>query len=220
MGCDALGTEQDQRDLITKMQEVREHMHARFASSRNIELAIAFGDLPRASQEAASVAALEEPDVRSEWQPYLANVRLAAERVAVAPDTVVAARASAQLGKTCAQCHEASSAKIAFAPETMPVGNRLAVQMMSHQWAAARLWEGLVGPSPDRWMAGARGLAEGRMPIVAEGDLPPELGVADDVQRLHLYARRAQNAKTLDERAAVYGDILATCAGCHRTIRD
>jgi len=220
MGCDALGSEQDQRDLIAKMQEVREHMHARYAASSNIELAIAFGDLQRASKEAAAIAALDEPDARNEWQPYIANVRFAAERVAAAPDTIAAARASAELGKACAQCHEASSARIVFPPERMPVGNKLAVQMASHHWATARLWDGLIGPSPTSWATGARGLVDARIAIVAEGDVPPELGVADDVQRLHLHARRAQTAKTLDERATEYGEILATCAGCHRTIRD
>jgi len=97
---------------------------------------------------------------------------------------------------------------------------RLAIQMLGHQWAAARLWEGLIGPSPTRWSRGARSLSEARIAIVAEGNLPPELGAADDVQRLHLFARRATTAMTLDERATAYGDILATCAGCHRTIRD
>ena len=220
-GCDALTVEQDQRDLIAKMQEVREHMHARFAASRRVELAIAFGDIERAREEARTIANLEEPEARAEWQPFIDSVRTAAKQIVVAPDTAVAARMSALLGQRCAQCHVASHAKIAFADEPAPAGSqRLATQMAQHQWGAARMWEGLVGPSLERWTKGARSLAEARIAIVAEGDLPPELAVGDDVQRMHLYAKRALSAKTLDDRAATYGELLATCAGCHRTIRD
>jgi len=55
---------------------------------------------------------------------------------------------------------------------------------------------------------------------VAEGDLPPEQGVSDDVARVRLLARRALAATTIDARANLYGELLATCAGCHMTIRD
>lgn len=220
-GCDLLGGEQEQRDLITKMQEVREHMHARFAASRRIELAIAFGDIEAARREAKTIADLREPDVRAEWQPYLENVRAAAHQIVLAPDVAAAARMSALLGRRCAQCHEASGAKIVFAREPPPTATpRLSSQMAEHQWAAARLWEGLIGPSPDAWTRGANALAQARMTIVAEGDLPPELAASDDVQRLHLYAKRAAAATTLDDRATHYGEILASCASCHRTIRD
>lgn len=221
-GCDALANEQDSRDLISKVQEVRARMHERFAASRRIESAIAFGDLDRAHAEADTIAMLEDPDVLVEWQPYLENVRHAAAQVVAAPDLASAARTSAVLGRRCAQCHEAAHAKIRFAATPAPEnGPRLPAQMASHQWAMTQLWEGLVGPSPTRWRAGARTLSAARIAIVAEGDnLPPDVGAADDVQRLHLYARRAVDAKTLDDRAASYGEILVTCAGCHRTIRD
>lgn len=203
------------------MQEVRDHMHVRFAAARRVELAIAFGDLERARAEARTIANLEEPDVRAEWRPYLDNVRAAARQVVAAPDPAVAARMSALLGQRCAQCHVASQAKIAFPAEPAPPeGPKLATQMALHQWGAARMWEGLIGPSPARWTEGARALARARVAIVAEGDLPPELAVSDDVQRMHLHATRALAAKTLDDRAGIYGDLLETCAGCHRTIRD
>lgn len=221
MGCESIGSEQDQRDLVAKLQEVRDHMHARFAASRRIEMAIAFGDLDRARSEAQAIATVDEPAARAEWQPYIQNVRSAAEQITQATDTPAAARASAQLGRRCAECHAAARANIKFARELPPPSSsRLTTQMAMHQWAAGRLWEGLIGPSPTLWMQGARGLADMRWPIVAEGDVPPEIGVADDVQRLHLHARRAVDAVTLDERATAYGEILATCAGCHRAIRD
>jgi hypothetical protein len=89
--------------------------------------------------------------------------------------------------------------------------------MTDHAWAAARLWEGLVGPSPALWSTGAGALADSTLTIVAEGG---ELGVGDDVARIKLLATRAKKAETQDARAELYGQIMATCARCHAAIRD
>lgn len=204
------------------MQDVQVRMHARYAASRTIQTAIAFGDLARARTEANMIASVYEPAIRDEWQPYLAQLRAAAQQVAVTPDLPAAARMSALLGRRCAQCHDATHAKIVFAAApTVVASPHLPAQMSTHQWAAMMMWEGLAGNQPDRFARGARTLVEAPMAIVAESDdLPPDLAAGDDVQRLHLFARRALEVKTLDDRASTYGEVLATCAGCHRTIRD
>lgn len=197
-------------------------MHQRYAASQTIQTAIAFGDLAGAQRSARTIAGVYEPAIRAEWQPYLAQLRAAANQIAIAPDLATAARMSALLGRRCAQCHDATHAKILF-PAAPLVGPspRLASQMASHQVAAMLLWEGLAGGQPERYARGARMLVESRIAIVAESDtLPPELAAADDVERLHLHARRAVDAKTLDDRVTAYAEILATCAGCHRTVRD
>jgi cytochrome c553 len=89
--------------------------------------------------------------------------------------------------------------------------------MASHQWAAARMWEGLIGPSDDRWLEGARTMARSRTTIIAESG---ELGIADDAARTRLLAERATRLGDPDERATLYGEMLATCAHCHHAIRD
>ncbi|MBA3455192.1 MAG: hypothetical protein H0T42_19030 [Deltaproteobacteria bacterium] len=112
-------------------------------------------------------------------------------------------------------------ARIKIPKAPAPISDRkLVTNMASHQWAASRMWEGLIGPSNDRWLEGARLLSGARWSIVAEGNVAPELGVADDVARVRLYASRAIVAKTQDDRAATYGEILGTCARCHHAIRD
>jgi cytochrome c556 len=217
--CDAVTTEQDQRELIDK--DVQARMHERYAASRRIQVAIAFGDLDRARSEAKTIAGVYEPTILAQWQPYLTQLRAAAQQVVVAPDLAVAARMSALLGRRCAQCHDAMHTKIVFAaPPAISTNPRLASQMASHERAAMLMWEGLAGNLPARFEGGARALVDARIAIVAESDdLPPDLAAADDVQRLHLHARRALEAKTADERATTYGDVLATCTGCHHTIR-
>jgi cytochrome c553 len=196
-------------------------MHTRLSATRRIERAIAFGDLAAARREAGVVAKLDEPDLLPAWRPYVDQIRASAAQIELAESLVAAAKTSALLGRRCAQCHDAAGAKIVFPKQAPPPsGPKLGSYMASHQWATERLWEGLVGPSNERWLEGARALALAPLAIVAEGDLPPDLAVGDDVARIRLLARRAQAAKAQDDRAALYGDLLATCAGCHATIRD
>lgn len=219
-GCDA-AAEVPPQDLPTKVRELRDRMHARLSATRQIERAIAFGDLDAARREAGAVAKLDEPDLLPAWRPYVDQIRASARQIELATGLVAAAKTSALLGRRCAQCHEASGAKIVFAKEPPPpAGAKLPSHMAGHQWATQRLWEGLVGPSNERWLEGARALARAPLAIVAEGDLPPDLAVGDDVSRIRLLATRAQTAKTQDDRAELYGDLLATCARCHAKIRD
>ena len=225
-GCDAAAEAPKQappaKDLPAKVREIRDRMHVRLAATRRLERAIAFGSLDGVHGEAGLVARLDEPDLPAAWRPYLDQIRAAARQIELAQDLVTAARTSALLGRRCAQCHEAAGAKIAFAKEAPPAaGAKLPSHMAGHEWATARLWEGLIGPSNERWLEGARALARAPLAIVAEGDgLPPELAIGDDVARIRLFATRAQAARTQDERAALYGDLLATCARCHGKIRD
>lgn len=210
------------RSLGEKARAVSEHMHARFKATSAIATAIALSDLKRAHDEANTVAALDEPDVLPAWQPYIAGIRAAASRVAVTDDTMMAATALAELGARCAKCHQASGAKLVF-PKTTPPGDvlKLPAQMATHQWAAARMWEGLIAANDAQWKTGANALATSRLAITAEAAEPGhDLGIADDAARVHLLARRALKAGSIDDRAKLYGEMLATCAHCHATIRD
>jgi cytochrome c553 len=210
------------RDVETRTVEVRDRMHERFSATRRLELAIAFGQLDAAHAEAASLSRRGEPEMLPEWQPYVEQIRASAREIEQTTDLVAAARTSALLGRRCAQCHEASGARLVFAKEDGPPrGAKLPSTMMGHQWAATRLWEGLVGPAPDRWLEGARAMTAAPLAIVAEGDdLPPDLAVSDDVSRIRLLATRAQAARTSDDRATLYGDLLSACVRCHAKIRD
>jgi hypothetical protein len=205
-------------DLADQVRDARDRMHKRFAATTRMEHAIALGQLDRAREEARLVNALDEPDMLPEWKPYVDRIRATAREVVAAPDTVQAARSTARLGRQCAACHEASRAKIVFPkpPATLP-GAKLGTQMVSHDWAAARMWEGLIGPDDARWLEGARRLSEARIDIAAEAG---SLGIADDAARVRLLARRALVPRSQSERAELYGDLLATCAHCHFVIRD
>lgn len=88
--------------------------------------------------------------------------------------------------------------------------------MASHQWAVSRMWEGVIGPSEERWLAGARALPKAPMTYVAESG---ELGIANDVVTVRMLSRRAEGTKTALQRAELFGQLLGTCVRCHATIR-
>lgn len=207
--------------LPDKVRAVRDRMHMRFDATRRMQQAIGLGDLARAHAEAKIVVDLDEPDALPLWRPYVDKIREASRQVIEAKDTVAAAKTSGQLGRQCALCHTALSAKIVFPKESTPASDpRLALQMASHQWAAARMWEGLIAPNDDRWQLGAKTLSNAKLAIVAEGDPPNNLGVGNDIARVRLFATRALKPMSQSDRAELYGDMLATCAHCHFTIRD
>jgi cytochrome c553 len=79
------------------------------------------------------------------------------------------------------------------------------------------MWDGLIGPNNERWVAGAKALQRAPLTVVAESG---ELGIADDVVLIRLFARRAADMTSPDDRAQLFGQLLGTCARCHSTIRD
>jgi hypothetical protein len=60
--------------------------------------------------------------------------------------------------------------------------------MPVHQWAAAQMWHGLVGPSEEQWVVGARALTTVRLTSVAQGVTPTSELDLDDLARIRLYA--------------------------------
>ena len=147
-------------------------------------------------------------------------MRRAARELTSARDLPSAGVLAAQLGRACSRCHEAQTAVVTFAWEPAPDdAPALVTQMKRHQWAAARLWEGLVGPSDELWRQGATALSTMRLDTVAasggtsRGDVP---ALAARVREL---AIRATTLTEQDGRASLYGELLSTCAGCHTLVR-
>lgn len=204
--------------LADRVVAARRRMHVRFVAAQGIQRAIALGDFERARVEARMIETQSEPDFLPEWRPYLEDIRRSAGRIATSGDIVTAASSTAQLGRDCARCHEATFAQIQFPRESAPVETaKLGSQMAGHEWAAARMWEGLIASSSERWNLGARTLAGSRLTMTAESG---QLGIADAASRTKLLAGRALETGDPRDRAALYGDLLATCARCHATIRD
>ncbi|MCX5748484.1 MAG: hypothetical protein NT062_39035, partial [Proteobacteria bacterium] len=136
------------------------------------------------------------------------------------PDLPTAASLAARLGRACSKCHEAHDGIVTFvwepAPEDAPA---LAAQMKRHQWAAARLWDGLVGPSDTMWSEGAHVLATTRLDAAQAVGRTHNADVAALAQKVRAIATRATTVDDHDARAQLYGELLSTCAACHQLVR-
>jgi hypothetical protein len=202
--------------FAAQVEAAHVRMHVRFEAARRVEDAIAHSDLERARTAARIVDSLDEPEIMPQWMPFVADVRDAARQVVQSGDVVAASSSVAILGARCAACHVAIVAHVTFPNEPRPE----TTGMVGHQWAAAQMWEGLIGPADDRWLNGAQALTTVPLNMVARAATPTSPDEIDDVARIRLFARRALTAKTLDARADVYGKLLSACADCHAKLRD
>ena len=152
------------------------------------------------------------------WLPHVARIQETARLTANARTLDLAAVGVATMARGCGACHAASGRgpEVAAAieePQSQD-STSLAARMGQHMWAAKRLWEGLVGPSDDAWNAGASTLAR------ISTDVPthdPQLSAAFVFALLETQSlgQSALEATSQDDRASVYGVLLAKCAACH-----
>ena len=197
-------------------------MRSHFEEIRQIELALLFGDLDTARFHARALATMPQGVGEAELQPIsLARVREVALRVASADAVEAALPLVADLAGECGRCHQASSASVRI-PQVAEPGEdgSLASRMERHQWAADRIWEGLVTPSRERWQEG--------LVVLGEAPLPPD-GVTDDrslypaIERLGrqlaVQAMAARDATAGDGQTRTFGAMLKVCSACHVLIR-
>jgi hypothetical protein len=92
--------------------------------------------------------------------------------------------------------------------------------MIRHRWAADRLWEGLIGPSDTAWTAGASALIDA--PLYTDAltrDVEQYEPVTALTWTVHDIGARALMESDLTARAALYGQLLGTCAHCHELLK-
>jgi len=198
---------------------LKQHMLEHFANVSELQRAIARGHLDDAKKHARWLASHDE-QLLDGWKPYVDEMRAAARAVADAADLPTAAALVSRLGLACSGCHVARSAIVTFAwapaPDEDPA---LQVQMKRHQWAAARLWEGLVGPSDEMWSQGTSALAESKLDTFAAASGSKRGDVVALAGQVRTLAKRATKLTVREERGKLYGELLSTCAGCHQLVR-
>ena len=195
-------------------------MHDHASHGRTMRDAVAHADLDLARQQAK---ALEETRIDDSaepvWHDKLEAMHAAAARVAQAADLREASLGAAALARTCGDCHAVfAGVRTILVAEAPPGGLDAVPRMERHQWAVARLWNGLVIPSPKVWAAGARALADAPLDperATPNGSLDAIDQLASSVRHLGL---KAQDAEGDDERTAIYGELLMTCSGCHQRL--
>jgi len=192
--------------------KVREQMWAHFEAARSLQQAITQGRLADARELAGWLATKAEPRT-----PELVA---AAQKIQDAPDLKAAAAMTGTLASACGSCHEASKASPVFAiPKEPADGPSIDAQMQRHQWAAARLWEGVIGPNDDAWFFGVRVMETGKIDLRWTTNAPPNTAAVAYAEALRNLAKQAQNVEGTTARAAFYGEMLHTCASCHAIAR-
>ena len=190
-----------------------ERMHRNLTVITRMRDALVFGDLATSSSMARDFAnglsAATEDDAASSFGSLIQHVRA----VGHARSPADGARAIAGLARACGDCHEARAAAVHL-PDIgqPPSGTDTKTLMQQHRWASERMWEGLIGPSSERWVRGTA--VFGMLPrchVIV--DLQPATNdLCTRVQRL---AHHAHGESTTGAQAEIYGRLLATCADCH-----
>jgi cytochrome c553 len=144
-------------------------------------------------------------------------MKAASAQTAGANDLKDAGRDVWLVARTCGDCHAKFGRPGIVIEQPGAPGSGARASMQRHQWAAERLWDGLVVPSDDAWNSGALALAEA--PLAPEELTPgksPVPRVRELAQTVHNLALKAASAERVDARADLYGEVLATCAECHQ----
>ncbi len=193
-----------------------EAMHRWLLDLGALRDAVVQGDLPAVQIDAQRWVAGLDGDV-VEWKDSLIEIRAEAERLATAESLQHAAVSVAKLAGDCGRCHEARGVVELVAgglppDRDPPPSGHQPDEMARHQWAAVRMWEGLVAPSVPRWIRGTTMFA-----ILP--DCPSERDAQTEAvrrcERPRAIARRARRSDNRVARVSLYGRLLTTCADCH-----
>lgn len=200
-----------------------QHMWIHFDAAADAHYAVLQGDMELARQagwrlaEHGGVSGLPDGS-----DSVLAQMRWYASQVAEAVDISEAAFGTAGVARMCGECHATYQTGPVFGGGGAPPveGSGVNLEMRRHSWAAARMWEGLIGPSDSAWVVGARLLLDAPMAshrITERANLQPNVGTME--RRVHELGRRAVVVTDAEERARLYADVASTCAGCHVLVR-
>jgi cytochrome c553 len=150
----------------------------------------------------------KDPDIARASKPVID----AAEELGEAQSIDAACRLTAKVAAACAGCHVQIPIvlRAPAKPEEPSAEPRIDVRMQRHQWAADRLWEGVVMGDAQRWRDGLQVLAMQPVPMVM-GD-----GLAHRLQAQAQGALDRLGTDTYETRASAYGEMLVTCSECHR----
>lgn len=196
---------------------VRWHMQRHFEDLRTIERLLVAGRLDEAKALAFMLAKPEPDPGMAPWAAEAREVVEPARELVSARTIDEALRREPHVAVACAGCHRQTErlpklSRLPALPPDLPIA---AARMARHQWAADRLWEGIIGLSDDRWRAGLEVLAATPLPAAA---VPGASALAERLQRIARQALERRTSDTLDANARSYGDLLVTCAGCHAAL--
>ncbi len=205
---ESVGVEMTAQTPTTTVEQMRAH----YAAATDLQKAISHGRLIEARELAAWIG--------TNARPRTDELMTASYQLEQARDLRTAAALTGDLAGACGSCHQERGAHPALkaAPEPVAVPG-IEAQMQRHQWAATRLWDGVIGPDDAAWFAGARAMANATIDLGATTHAQPNSDVVGYAESLRELALRAGDTRDLTARSVQYGEMLYTCASCHAIVR-
>ncbi len=198
---------------------VADHMHEHLTRITMIKSAIIAGKLEDVREPATWLADHETvAGLPTEFEPYVTQMRSYARQVIEAPDLDSAAESVSNMAITCGNCHLVNHVFLEFGYDDRPSEglDDIVTHMQRHQWAADRLWEGLIGPSDAAWNRGTDMLIDAPLrPTDVTAAAASNGEISKIVRRIHAVGGLGTETKTPDARSELYAEILGLCASCH-----
>jgi hypothetical protein len=198
---------------------VADHMHEHLTRIGTIKAAIVAGQLAGVREPATWLADHETvAGLPPDFESYVAQMRSYARHVIEAEDLVSAAESVSKMAKTCGNCHLVNAVELEFGYDSAPREDieDVVTHMQRHQWAADRLWEGLIGPSDVAWSRGADMLID--VPLASDDvttTTEHHAEISKIARRIHALGGIGTETVTPDARSDLYGEVLGLCAKCH-----
>jgi cytochrome c553 len=183
-----------------------------------IQQAVIRGDLEDVREPAKWIADNQSNEgLPSPAHALITNMRNVARRAADATTLQAAGAEAGALVATCGNCHAALATRPKLPPvPDPPVKTGTVGHMLEHQHAVDLMYQGIVAPSDDLWNKGA---AELKGAPLSRKDLPHDPALTNEILasevKTHQLADKALVTKDANGRAALYGDIISGCGGCH-----
>lgn len=206
---------------IAQPAKVRFHMHRHVDDLREVQRLLLAGKLDEAKTRAFLLTKPASDAGLAAWRSHAARLSDSARALTQATTIAEACRLEAQVAAACATCHvRAEPLAVIYPPAPAAPANAATVdaRMARHQWAADRLWEGMIAGTTVPWRQGLEVLAQTPLPFPPHAKMP---ALADRLQDLARGALESlsDRSETIDTRATTYGNMLVTCAACHQAAR-
>ena len=201
--------------------EVADHMHEYLTRITTIKSFVIMGNLDGVREPATWLVEHETVSGLPEnFEPYVEMIRSYARELVEASDLKSAAKSVSRMAQTCGNCHQVNEVELEFGFDTKPPEWADTISLMQrHQWAADRLWEGLIGPSDVAWSRGTDMFVDVPLRPAYVLDETTD-GVGSDVidiaaHRIHTLGGQGTITSKPDARSELYGELLGLCADCH-----
>lgn len=199
---------------------VHAHMAEHYAQADRMKRSAIRGDLAEYRQAASWLAEHELSATAPEtWRERARAMQEAAKSGRDAQDLAAATAALGRVGEACAKCHAELGKPTLAVGEPPSEGSGAQLHMARHQWAADRLWDGLIAPSDELWIRGAEVMADAPL---TTGEIAPGQSVQPRVTELASDVHDQANAARLlpaAERGAAYAAFVQSCSDCHGALR-